>query len=83
MSRGRIKFHLAAIELAIERDPMRYSEPFGDELHRIFESNDFIDDGRTVTAFVVLEPKRFNGEIKWVESRPLSDQGDEDEDEDE
>lgn len=76
VSPARTKLHMASIEVAIERDPYAYSEPFAGESHRVFQSDDF-HDGVRLIAFVVLDPRRLAAEIKWVETRPASTEDDE------
>jgi hypothetical protein len=71
LRRARFDMHLAAIRLGLERDPYRLSTPFMSENDRVIESNDYVDDGFIMTAFVQLDPNRFNAEVKWVELRPL------------
>lgn len=78
-SPGRLKLHLAAIELNLERDPFGYSEPFEDESHRVIETTDYFNDGFVLTAFVRL-CEGFIAQIMWVDMRPLPDDGEEDED---
>jgi len=84
-SPGRIKLHLAAIELALERDPFRYSHAFSDEQHRMIRTNDFVDagiefrDGFILTAFIVIDATRLTCEIKWIDMQPVPEEDDEDE----
>lgn len=78
----RFDMHLASIRLVLERDPYKYSTPFLSEEDRVIESDDF-RDGYTMTAFIKVDPKRMNTEIKWVEMRVMEDEEqDENRDED-
>ena len=68
---AQFDMHLAAIRLGLERDPYRYSTPFLSENDRVIESDDHVDDGFIMTAFVQLNPDTLGAEVKWVELRPL------------
>ncbi len=69
----RLRLHLEAFELDLERDPLRYSEPFAGESRRVIETTDYTGDGFVLTAYVVLYGN-FTAEIKWIEKTPLSDE---------
>jgi hypothetical protein len=68
----RLKLHLDAFELDLERDPLRYSQPFAGESRRVIETTDYTGDGFVLTAYVVLY-QDFTAEIKWIEKTPLPD----------
>jgi hypothetical protein len=73
----RLKLHLDAFRLDLEREPLRYSQPFADEARRVIETTDYTGDGFVLTAYVVLYDD-FTAEIKWIEKTPLPDEdGDE------
>lgn len=72
----RLKLHLDAIRLNLERDPLSYSEPFGNESRRVIETRDDFADGFVLTAYVVLR-KDFTAELMWIETR-RSPHGEED-----
>jgi hypothetical protein len=87
-SRGRLKLHLAAIELALERDPFTYSHAYTDEFHRLIQTDDFVDagiefsDGFILTAFIVVDPQRLACTINWIDMQPIPDEDLDDEDAD-
>ena len=68
----RIEEHEAAFRLALERDPFRYSEPFGQDSRRILETRDDFHDVM-VTAYAVLY-EDITVELKWIEAHPLPDE---------
>jgi hypothetical protein len=72
----RLKLHLDAAELGLERDPFRYSEPFAEDSRRIIETRDEVGDGFIFTAYAVLYDD-FTVELKWIETRPLPEQEEE------
>jgi hypothetical protein len=72
----RLRLHLDALELDLERDPLRYSEPFADDSRRVIETTDYAGEGFVLTAYVALY-EDFTAEIKWIEKTPLPDEGDE------
>lgn len=79
MAPRRLRLHLTAIELNLERDPYMYSEAFSDDRHRVLDTRDYFrhDRGRAVSAFVLLHPERLEAEIQWIEVGALPD-GDDD-----
>lgn len=69
----RLKLHLDAIELALERDPFQYSQQYGEEHQRVISTDDF-HDGFILTAFVtVRQTGGFVATIEWIVMRPLLD----------
>lgn len=77
-SPGRMKLHLAALELNLERDPFHNSEAYGEPTHRVMETRDHFDDGFVLSAFIVIDVEHFDVEVKWIDMRPLPDDDDED-----
>jgi hypothetical protein len=69
----RLRLHLDALELDLERDPLRYSEPFAGDSRRVIETTDYTGDGFVLTAYVVLY-ENFIAEIKWIEKTSLPDE---------
>lgn len=69
---ARLKLHLDAVRLNLERDPFEYSAPFSDEAHRVIETRDYFNDGFVLTAYVRL-CQGFVAQIMWIDIRPLSD----------
>jgi hypothetical protein len=80
MAPKRLRLHLTAIELNLERDPFMYSEAFGDEFHRTLDTRDYFrhEGGRALSAFVVLYPKLREAQIQWIEVGALPEGGEED-----
>jgi hypothetical protein len=77
VSAQRLNLHLEAVELDLERDPLRYSAAFGEDSRRVIQSRDYVDDGFVLTVYAVLYDD-FVAEIKWIETHPLpEDHGDE------
>lgn len=76
VGRHRLQLHLDAIELSLERDPVMYSESFGDS-HVVIETEDHFEDGFVVTAYVRL-CQRFVVEIMWIAIRSLDEDDEED-----
>jgi hypothetical protein len=76
---ARFDMHRAAIRLGLERDPYRYSTPFLSENDRVVESEEYVDDGFVMTAFVQLDPNSLSAVVKWVELRPLTIDDEDDE----
>jgi hypothetical protein len=66
---GRLELHLDAFRLGLERDPFRYSEPFGEEARRVLETTD-IAGGFVLTAYAILH-EGFKARLMWVDARPL------------
>lgn len=61
------------MDLALTRDPIRYTEAFpGDDLLRVFKIDDPAS-GYMLDAFVRLDPKSFSVVVNWIEMRPLRD----------
>lgn len=73
MSGSRLALHLAGLVLHLERDPYRYSEPYGDENHRAMDTADYFRDegGAVLSAFVTLRPEEFVAVIQWIAAGPL------------
>ena len=69
----RLKLHLDAVELDLERDPLRYSEAFAEDSRRVIETRDDFGEGFILTAYVVLY-ENFTAELKWIETRPLPEE---------
>jgi hypothetical protein len=67
----RLTLALNAIELNLERDPLYYSETFGDDARRVIETRDYYE-GFILTAYVILYVD-FSAEIRWIATRPLPD----------
>jgi len=78
MSRTRLQLHLVGLRLHLERDPLRYSEAFTDENHRVMDTADYFQDegGVVLSAFVVLRPDELVAEIQWIEAGALPGEGD-------
>lgn len=73
MTTKRLNMHVAAIELNLERDPFKYSEPYSDERHRVLDTHDYFthEMGTCVTAFVTIHLERREVEINWIETGAL------------
>lgn len=66
----RLGVRLRAIKLNLERDPFLYSESYADDTQRVIETQDYMDDGFVLTAFVKL-CAGFVARIMWIEMRDL------------
>ncbi len=79
MSLKRLRLHLTALELNLERDPFKYSEPFSDENHRVLDTHDYFqhEGGAVLSAFVLLHPGGLEAEIQWIEAGPLPTESEE------
>ncbi len=78
VSPGRLKLHLAAMELNLERDPLTYTHQFLPEngAYRVLETKDYFGDGFILTAYVVLR-EGLIAEVMWIDMRALPTPDDE------
>jgi hypothetical protein len=80
ISPARLKLAIANAEVNFERDPLRYTTPFGDDSHRVLASEDYAA-GWLFCIYALVDVNRYVVTMMWVDVAPLPEDEDDEDDE--